>query len=1486
MEQEKKTYRKRRWIKWLAAAVIIFLLAAGGRYALQSDRLFDIVRDKAVEQINQQINGTASIESIRGDLLHGFVIKNVNVDDERQNRLATIDSISISYRLMSLVRSPHEIDEITISGTDLFVEQLEDSTWNVLNLLIEREERDEPGETFWSAQQIRIQNLNTEVKSEYLLPDGILNIDQLEAELSVGMLETGFSGMLSSLEFNLRDARLPEPVEVYLAGSGSDERITLESLAINTGRTLLKASADYRELENQVTSELEISPLAWQDLLQYVDDAPLQQNLNIRIGAEGTLENLILRFSAEADGLEHLDLEVAANLIDAPSVHQADITIRHFDLPLLTGIPDLPTFQSIQFGGKGHLSAEEFELANWEGQLNLTGISYDAYQLDDFTLDYALADGNLDLMANLALQDQQINLVADVQNLFDEMPGWQTEISSQNLNLAIWLNNEELDSDLNLDIAMRGSGFDTERFESEADININGNRFGDQAFSGIHFNGTLNQDELSGLFRAQLDRSVLETRFAAREWMQIPDYEFRLDLKEFNAAEINGLEFFPTYLNGTLEGQGTAIDPEQLSMMATAYFDSSIVNGEEIETLKADFRISDQFLFIDDGQLESPMADASFSVRQHLSDLTNRENRLNFEAFIKNINPLAPLAGADRLHSEGTISGVLARNEFDQLEFNGDFDLEQVEVDTVFSSSRISGSLKAFVRDEPEISLEVELLEPLVNGMGVQDVKFNTNAVFREHETAGSLGFSIINGTESSITHSGDFRVDSLAVRLTTNSLLFKADSRELSLVEPFDITYINDVLRVDTLTISSPQDDAFMTLWVPHLDSLKQHAGIDAQNLDLGELQQTIIQESYFEGILSGDVEVYRTSDSLEVSATGLLSHLRFEEGEMDSLRFDADLSDEWLNTSFHGWHLGNRLVEAEIRIPFVPGDPLTFDEQFFERTIAGHFDLFETDLRYWLSFTPDGAPEQTEGRLSVRADLSGIAGSPELTGTITVTDALFSGISIDSVGVDLAYLHEEEIVGLQGAVIKDQNPILSFDSRLPFLFDLRQGEILLPSDDDSISVNLMTDNFDLALLNSYIDQDVIRQISGRLEGSVSLTGVMGDLEPRGRMQLSRGSMRIVEAGITLTEMASTIELQPDRVNLQQFTVRSGPGRLRAMGSVDLDNLTPGNLNFELSANQFRVFNTPDMNAIVNLQSGLTGTVAEPDLTGSLTFLSGFVNLQNFGDRAVEDVTLEDEIEPGPSEFFEALAMELSVNFTRNFFIRNRQYLDMEIELGGQVDLVKQRSEDIQMFGTLEGVRGFARPLGKNFVLDEAVLSFSGPIRNPELNIRTMYEPPQAAGVRIYYIIDGNLEDPNFRFDSEPALELQDIVSYTLFGKPFYELESWEQVVAGSGTSPTAADFALDILLDRVEMLASQRLGIDVVQIDNTRSGSSSTTSIKTGWYLNQRTFFAILNEVGGQRPKTLFMLEYLLHDNLELIITQGDDSREGIDLRWKYDY
>src|SRR5690625_5851309 len=112
-----------------------------------------------------------------------------------------------------------------------------------------------------------------------------------------------------------------------------------------------------------------------------------------------------------------------------------------------------------------------------------------------------------------------------------------------------------------------------------------------------------------------------------------------------------------------------------------------------------------------------------------------------------------------------------------------------------------------------------------------------------------------------------------------------------------------------------------------------------------------------------------------------------------------------------------------------------------------------------------------------------------------------------------------------------------------------------------------------------------------------------------------------------------------------------------------------------------------------------------------------------------------------------------------------------MEFVLGGEVDLVKERQEEMQLFGAIEATSGYARPLGKNFELDDAVVTFYGPIENPELNIHTLYEPPQAAGVRIYYIIEGTLEVSEFRIEGVPKLALQDIIINNLFCIQFYSL-------------------------------------------------------------------------------------------------------------------
>jgi autotransporter translocation and assembly factor TamB len=1482
---------KFRWKKWAIIFGVLIVMITGFRLFLKSDFLFERIRHIAEDQAGARINGSLRLTSISGDLLSGITVTGAELRDQNEETVLTLDTLRIEFRFWSLIRSPYTLEKAELSGLGIFLNHEAESGWNVMHLLdmADGEEGTDPLQ--WVLESITIRNGAVFIRSEQLLPDGYLNVTGLNVGATAGFGNTGFYGTLHQFEMNLEEARLPESINLLAEGSTEDGRITLESLVINSGRSMLQAAGSYRD-EGNVNGQIGLNRISWRDLAAYMEGLPLVRDMEMNLGVSGSLDDLTLSLYAQAEGLDSFRLGLRGSVSDSVKLREADIELENLDAPVLTGDDTLPMIGRMHYQGRGEFFPEHPEQVAWAGDLSLGEITYGGYRLSRFLLVHDLDRGKLDVNGSLGLDAQLVSYSAEISGLFDDVPRWIGRISGSDLDPSLWLNNEDLEGDLRFSADFNGSGLNPEMPDLNAEIKIDGNRFGTQVFRSLTVNGSMNRDQITGAAELNLDESEITAYMEIRNWQAEPDYDFELALNSFNASEmtLTQTELIPTMLNGVLQGSGRLFDPEGMSVNAGLRFDSSFVNGEEIETLQAQFRIENTRLFVDEARLESPIADASITLNQHLFEFTNPSNTLNFNAELKNLQPLAEQFGLDKLNSGGSVQGQLSRNTVGILQFDAETALTEIEVDTLFRASELNGTVTAFLKEDPEAELQFEILRPVINEFEMQDITFSLIPVFTGDLITGRMGFEIVGDEGSSLTQQGEFRSDSSSVVIRTDLLNLTSDLRTLSLSQPFVVYLENNTIRTDTLLIESSGGTARLALWVPGVDSTRQEVGLEAENLNMGVMQSVIMENPVFQGLLSGSMYVMNSPDSLYVKADGDVTSLNFRGSEMDSIRFDVQIEDEWLNGRLGGWNQNTLLFDGDLRVPFMPGDPLTFDDRFFDREIEGRFELAETDLSYWLGFALNDEDEDafsdTDARIRFTVNLAGEAGNPQLNGSFQLREGVLSGIAVDSMGVDLDYRHDSEKINLNGLVIAQQNPVLRFDADLPFNIDLRRAEILLPGNEDSVSVNLFTENFNLAIFNDFVDRQMIRQIAGRLNGEINVEGTLGDFKPNGRMELTNGSMRIVPAGINISQIGALINVQPDRIELQQFSMSSGPGRMRADGYVLVNNLTPGDINLNIRGNQFRAANTSEYNALVDLTASLSGTFQEPDLRGDLTFLSGFVNLQNFGDTAVEDVRLDDEEETEPVDFYESLAMEMNVRFPREFFIRNRQFLDMEIELGGDVDLVKVRNEDLQMFGNLEGVRGYARPLGKNFILDEANITFSGPIENPNLNVITRYNPPQYIDVRIFYIIEGTAQNPEFRFDSEPQLELQDIISYTLFGKPFYELESWEQVVAGTGSSPSATDLALDVLLDRVESIASQRLGIDVVQIDNSGSGSSSTTSIKTGWYLNRRTFFAILNEISGSKPKTLFMLEYMLNENLELLITQGDDSREGIDLRWNYDY
>ncbi|MDZ7689814.1 MAG: translocation/assembly module TamB domain-containing protein [Balneolaceae bacterium] len=990
--------------------------------------------------------------------------------------------------------------------------------------------------------------------------------------------------------------------------------------------------------------------------------------------------------------------------------------------------------------------------------------------------------------------------------------------------------------------------------------------------------------------QVQLQQSGLDMTAQVDNYQTAPEYSYDLRFNQWNLAECEGLEELPTSINAHLQGQGKYTTPERLQLSSKIRIDSSMVNREFIEELHAEIVVKDTVVQVNGGRLRSAIADGNFESRMHLLRWYDIDNRLNMDVEIKDIQTFAGLAGVETLQTTGALTGQISPANEDELQFTGHVDFENLQYGDMVSSEAIEGNVDILLREQPQYTLELNLSNPVVNSVVLQDVSTSVRGKMTPDSTYGDIQLMFSSASGNRLQHEATYSVSSEISRVRTTDLQIISDLRTLSLAQPFEAVVKGQQFRMDTLRLES-NDGAAMEMAIPYADSVSQRGYLLGKELNLSVIQNTLLSESHFDGMLSGRLYIDKRDTLLSASGNLKLEQIAYNDVSLDSLDLDFEVDDERLEGGLLLFDKGERLASGQLQVPFKLGDPNTFDQSFFKEKVSGRLIVRELSVSRYPQLLENAGITNTDGLARFQGTISGTAGEPEMQASFRLRQATISGVGVDSVTATMDYDHTTRQIQLNSSVVSLKQKAAEITAQLPVHLDVKEFNVALPEQKDSIWVDINTYQFNLASLNDFVDRTEFREIQGRLDGSLVIEGPLNQLSAEGMMSFQNGAIRVMEAGVKFSEIRSAVYFRGNRVEIEKMNARSGTGSFSASGSMNFNELQPGALDIAMKANNFRVANTANYSAIIDMDTKLNGTLSKPNIKGKLSFVSGFLYLQNFGEKSVEAVELDSAAAPGYATSYmqyDSLSMEMDVSFNRRFFVRNRQYLDLEYELDGQVDLVKKREQDLQMFGSLSAASGYARPLGKRFELEEGIITFRGEPTNPELKIRHLFIPPQQdlADVRIWYIIEGTVEDPQFKYESEPPMGLEDIISYTLFGKPFLSLDPWKQVVANSGSNTSAADVAMDVLLDKVEALATQRLGIDVVQIDNTRNGANSGTSIKTGWYLNPKVFFAIQNEITGSTPDTIFILEYLLKRNLKLILTQGGDSRTGIDVRWNYDY
>lgn len=1516
MSESKSHITNRIWVKRTAWGLLtLFLLLAGLRLSLKTTLVKNFAKDQIESIANSSTNGTLHIASIDGDLWSDFTIRNVTLTDP--DTLITISNVQIKHSLLRLLALTYESSLISIDGLKVYLHEDSNGHFNAQDIIKQDSTADETengSPIDLNLKDIRLLNSAIYVNSPSYLRDDILSITDLNAQAELKLFDE-FSARLSQLDLTINQGSLPEPIDLNTSASYEGNQITLNELILGTGKSFLEANAITNLKDSTLSASIHAVPFSFADLRPYIDQSLPDENLQLSLEAGGTFDSLDIKVTGDGTGIDDLLFVSTLSIKEKPILKKAGLSGRNLNIGYYTADSVKATISNFQLTAEGHIDPD-LEKTDLTWGFSMENLHYENYSLQALFGSGTLKDESV--IANVEMRDgpESVTLNADIDQLFGEDPDWMASLTISDLNPARWTKTPELSGIVSLNAKASGKGFRLSQkpwnfafFKQKIpvinDTQPNAN-FGDRItmqsdpielagyqIPDLSITGTVSSEKLTTKGFVDLFDNRLNLKAVIQQLLQdTRTYTFETSTKAFDLSELPDLESISSSVNFGLAGNGSFTDTENYTMETLLRVDSSYINGASIEAVVIDAKLQNNILRIRNGELTSEVIAGNFSGRRNLLDRTDPSNNFDLDMKILNLQPLAPLAYAELLEASGSLTGKVSEVVDNELLFDGNISLSDIRYDSLFTANTISGATKISIRDEYGYDLSLSINQPIISGVPLQDVTFQTIGVATNEFTSGFFNFDIISKNAGEIRQSGDYAVNlnNLRTELTWDLMEIETTAQLLTLQQPFNLTYEETAIMTDTLRLGS-EDESYLNFAVPFADTLSQRFWMEANNCDFGIIQETIFDERFVDGILSGGLAIENTDTTFSGNGALNIRNLAYLGTEADRFSLDFQIQNKRLNAGLSIILQGEEKIQGSLDVPFVPEAPENLSDSFFDNPVSGSFKIEPIDLNDIRGILEDLQITQTDGLVSFEGNLSGTAGQPDFNGILNLDNPTVSGIPIDSASASFEYDHTKGNISILSQVDARGQRAASIDAIVPVSIDFRTFEVQMPGPDDSLTVNLTTDKFNLSVFNDFLDKQYTRNLKGTLDANLSIAGTQSDLKPKGYMRLNGGRLSIPVAGISLTDISSEILLlENGHLELTRFNMKSGSGNFNATGSIELDGITPTNLNVDANANRFRLANTDDYNLTIDLSSNISGDPVRPEASGSLTIKNGFIYLQNFGERAVEDVQLEEE-ETSSFSPYDSLAMDMTFVIEQDFFIRNSRYLDMEIELNGQLEAQKETAGDLQLFGTLDADNGYVRPLGKQFNLEEGSFTFSGPLDNPDIFINTSYIPQttqkQGDPITLYYVIEGSAEEPTFRFRSEPQMEQQDIICYTLFNKPCYALDSWQQVVSGgSGSSPT--DLLVGVLLDEVEALATQELGIDVVQIEtnNTGSDAGTTTSIKTGWYLNRRTFFAIINEITGTTPETMFILEYMLKDNLDLILTQGDERQQGIDLRWHYDY
>lgn len=962
-------------------------------------------------------------------------------------------------------------------------------------------------------------------------------------------------------------------------------------------------------------------------------------------------------------------------------------------------------------------------------------------------------------------------------------------------------------------------------------------------------------------------------------------YKASLNSKQFNLGYWVDNENLQTNINGQLDIEGQNLDPEQSRFKLVSQFKGSQMDAYPLDSLN--MAINKQR--------------DSILVSMELSSLLGQMN-LN--------------ANATRL--------------FDRIAYRLSSNLQGVDLGRIIQQDSLQTNINAQVNfegtgkelREMTSQLKLRITPSNINGLKIDEAEVSG------HLSQGNYHVDtlLFKSNDLDIEADGKGRIDN------KHNWLYRLQLKSLNSLSSFiKLPAINGKGQLEG-QISGKQDSLFLksklqlsdfyydTVKIKKLNGeaqlsfinklLNGNSDIEIHDIEAGKKLRLNLfksKQSIKDNVFSGRYKI-QSGDSIELN-----THLRVSKKD-DIL---IQLSQFSLRAFSQHWQ--NEKDTAQFI--FTPNDLKFTDVNFSSRDqyirLNGIYSFKgQEDLKLELSnIQLDHIPELNRlipypiaGEINGSLALNGKASEPEILSHLSLKKGRIGEFNLDSLFFKFDY--RNETLQHKGVLISIKDTLISTEAYLPIHLSLTDSIYLVDAEKGNY-LRLRTNDLDLSQFNEML-QDKGVSIAGKFNTQIEAQIENEDIDFNGKFRLNAGALKIPEQGVDYENIALSLSLNKDQLNLDSLHIASGKkDYLSLKGNAKLPknmNEVIHDIDFHIQAQNFTALKSYYAQLVLDADSRLKGSLKKPVISGGLTLVRSKINIDPFVENtsvktldtplliaaleeeknmALNTDSLNIEIDSSLSvhnNFFKNLRGEFNIDIPKNTWVTGS---NMQLELSGLIRMIKTKDEP-EFFGNISLVRGYIEISGRKFKINKGDINLRGGNEiNPSIDIAMVYKfrdsNKKTKSLELKLI--GTIKNPSytFRLDNE-YIEEKDAISYLIFGKKMDELGASEQ-----GQIASRSDQAKSLVYSQVsnlfQKLIAKSLGLDTIEVsgeDNWETGAVTFGKyITNDLYMSYSQLFSIDSENKQLVPYRL-IIEYHIIRSL-LLQASNEGNKSGFDLLWK---